>query len=136
MKYQRHNNTSSLFLLELILAILFFSVASALCVQIFIKSHLMSQDAKDLNFAVNEVSSIAEQLTTDAYLQDISDDSIYYYDQTYAPCAKENAAYLLTVHFSQTGTMCTAEIEMQTMNDGQSLYALQVHNHIQRRAAQ
>ena len=62
MKYQRHNNTSSLFLLELILAVLFFSVASALCIQIFIKAHLMSQDARDLNFAVNEVSSMAEQI--------------------------------------------------------------------------
>ena len=42
MKYQRHNNISSLFLLELILAVLFFSVASALCIQIFTKAHLMS----------------------------------------------------------------------------------------------
>ena len=63
MKYQRHNNTSSLFLLELILAVLFFSVASALCIQIFTKAHLMSQDARDLNFAVNEVSSMAEQIS-------------------------------------------------------------------------
>ena len=55
MKYQRHNNTSSLFLLELILAVLFFSVASALCIQIFTKAHLMSQDARDLNFAVNRL---------------------------------------------------------------------------------
>lgn len=65
MKYQRHNNTSSLFLLELILAVLFFSVASALCIQIFTKAHLMSQDARDLNFAVNEVSSMAEQISDD-----------------------------------------------------------------------
>ena len=65
MKYQRHNNTSSLFLLELILAVLFFSVASALCIQIFTKAHLMSQDARDLNFAVNEVSSMAEQISAD-----------------------------------------------------------------------
>ena len=69
MKYQRHNNTSSLFLLELILAVLFFSVASALCIQIFTKAHLMSQDARDLNFAVNEVSSMAEQMS-DGTLQD------------------------------------------------------------------
>lgn len=69
MKYQRHNNTSSLFLLELILAVLFFSVASALCIQIFTKAHLMSQDARDLNFAVNEVSSMAEQMPDDS-LQD------------------------------------------------------------------
>ena len=83
MKYQRHNNTSSLFLLELILAVLFFSVASALCIQIFIKAHLMSQDARDLNFAVNEVSSMAEQMPDDS-LQDAA----AYYDSSYASCEK------------------------------------------------
>ena len=72
MKYQRHNNTSSLFLLELILAVLFFSVASALCIQIFTKAHLMSQDARDLNFAVNEVSSMAEQISAGTLHSDTS----------------------------------------------------------------
>lgn len=62
MKYQHHNNTSSLFLLELILAVLFFSVASALCIQIFTKAHLMSQDARDLNFAVKS-QQYAEQIS-------------------------------------------------------------------------
>ena len=66
MKYQRHNNISSLFLLELILAVLFFSVASALCIQIFTKAHLMSQDARDLNFAVNEVPCSSSFFTTEA----------------------------------------------------------------------
>lgn len=136
MKYQRHNNTSSLFLLELILAVLFFSVASAFCVQIFIKAHLMSQDAKDLNFAVNEISSIAEQLSTEDALQTASTDSIRYYDKAYTPCAKKDATYALTIHFNETGTMRTAEIEMTTTADNQSIYALQVQNHIQRRVAQ
>lgn len=136
MKYQRHNNTSSLFLLELILAVLFFSVASAFCVQIFIKAHLMSQDARDLNFAVNEISSIAEQLSTEDALQAPATDSIRYYDKAYTPCAREDAVYTLTIHFNEADTMRTAEIEMTTTTDDQSIYALQVHNHIQRRAAQ
>ena len=129
MKYQRHNNTSSLFLLELILAVLFFSVASALCVRIFIKAHLMSQEAKDLNFAVNEVTSMAEQFSSDvqnsADIQDsaasnssndtasdsstqqtshTSEDYISYYDADYAPCDSENAAYVLTIHYEPDNT--------------------------------
>ena len=87
MKYQRHNNTSSLFLLELILAVLFFSVASALCIQIFTKAHLMSQDARDLNFAVNEVSSMAEQISADTLHPDTaasSDDTAASSDDTAA----------------------------------------------------
>lgn len=57
-KYTSH--TSGLFLLELILAILFFSIASAICVQLFVKSHLLSRKAENLSIAVNECSDAAE----------------------------------------------------------------------------
>lgn len=129
MKYQRHNNTSSLFLLELILAVLFFSVASALCIQIFTKAHLMSQDAKDLNFAVNEVSSMAEQMPDDS-LQDTA----AYYDSSYASCKKADAVYVLTVHYEPEDTLLKAHISMDTIADNRNIYTLDVTKHRQRRA--
>lgn len=129
MKYQRHNNTSSLFLLELILAVLFFSVASALCIQIFTKAHLMSQDARDLNFAVNEVSSMAEQMPDDS-LQDAAT----YYDSSYASCKKADAVYVLTVHYEPEDTLLKAHISMDTIDDNRNIYALDVTKHRQRRA--
>lgn len=129
MKYQRHNNTSSLFLLELILAVLFFSVASALCIQIFIKAHLMSQDARDLNFAVNEVSSMAEQMPDDS-LQDAA----AYYNSSYASCEKADAVYVLTVHYEPEDTLLKAHISMDTIADNRNIFALDVTKHRQRRA--
>lgn len=129
MKYQRHNNTSSLFLLELILAVLFFSVASALCIQIFTKAHLMSQDARDLNFAVNEVSSMAEQMPDDS-LQDAA----AYYDSSYASCKKADAVYVLTVHYEPEDTLLKAHISMDTVADNRNIYTLDVTKHRQRRA--
>lgn len=129
MKYQRHNNTSSLFLLELILAVLFFSVASALCIQIFTKAHLMSQDARDLNFAVNEVSSMAEQMPDDS-LQDAA----AYYDSNYASCEKADAVYVLTVHYEPEDTLLKAHISMDTVADNRNIYTLDVTKHRQRRA--
>lgn len=129
MKYQRHNNTSSLFLLELILAVLFFSVASALCIQIFTKAHLMSQDARDLNFAVNEVSSMAEQMPDDS-LQDAA----AYYDSSYASCEKADAIYVLTVHYEPEDTLLKAHISMDTVADNRNIYTLDVTKHRQRRA--
>ena len=153
MKYQRHNNTSSLFLLELILAVLFFSVASALCIQIFTKAHLMSQDARDLNFAVNEVSSMAEQISagtlhsdtaasTDDTASDPStqkpDDSLQdaaaYYDSGYASCEKADAVYVLTVHYEPENTLLKAHISMDTIADNRNIYTLDVTKHRQRRA--
>lgn len=129
MKYQRHNNTSSLFLLELILAVLFFSVASALCIQIFTKAHLMSQDARDLNFAVNEVSSMAEQMPDDS-LQDAA----AYYNSSYASCEKADAVYVLTVHYEPEDTLLKAHISMDTVADNRNIYTLDVTKHRQRRA--
>lgn len=153
MKYQRHNNTSSLFLLELILAVLFFSVASALCIQIFTKAHLMSQDARNLNFAVNEVSSIAEQISAGTLHSDTAassgdtasdpstqmpDDSLQdaaaYYDSSYASCEKADAVYVLTVHYEPEDTLLKAHISMDTVADNRNIYTLDVTKHRQRRA--
>ena len=160
MKYQRHNNTSSLFLLELILAVLFFSVASALCIQIFTKAHLMSQDARDLNFAVNEVSGMAEQISSgtlhpataassgdtaassddtasDPSTQISNDawqDDTAYYDSSYASCEKANAVYVLTVHYEPEDTLLKAHISMDTIADNRNIYTLDVTKHRQRRA--
>ena len=153
MKYQRHNNISSLFLLELILAVLFFSVASALCIQIFTKAHLMSQDARDLNFAVNEVSSMAEQISAGTLHSDTAassddtasdpstqmpDDSLQdaaaYYDSGYASCEKADAVYVLTVHYEPENTLLKAHISMDTLADNRNIYTLDVTKHRQRRA--
>lgn len=153
MKYQRHNNTSSLFLLELILAVLFFPVASALCIQIFTKAHLMSQDARDLNFAVNEVSSMAEQISAGTLHSDTAassddtasdpstqmpDDSLQdaaaYYDSGYASCEKADAVYVLTVHYEPENTLLKAHISMDTIADNRNIYTLDVTKHRQRRA--
>ena len=153
MKYHRHNNISSLFLLELILAVLFFSVASALCIQIFTKAHLMSQDARDLNFAVNEVSSMAEQISAGTLHSDTAassddtasdpstqmpDDSLQdaaaYYDSGYASCEKADAVYVLTVHYEPENTLLKAHISMDTIADNRNIYTLDVTKHRQRRA--
>lgn len=153
MKYQRHNNTSSLFLLELILAVLFFSVASALCIQIFTKAHLMSQDARDLNFAVNEVSSMAEQISAGTLHSDTAassgdtasnpfaqisndawQDDTAYYDSSYASCEKADAVYVLTVHYEPEDTLLKAHISMDTIADNRNIYTLDVTKHQQRRA--
>ena len=49
---RNQNSKSALFLMELIIAILFFAISSAVCVQLFVKAHLMSRDTTDLNHAV------------------------------------------------------------------------------------
>lgn len=46
------NSRSSLFLIELIIAILFFSLVSAVCLRAFARSHILTENARDLNAAL------------------------------------------------------------------------------------
>ena len=44
---KRNASQSSLFLIELIFVIFFFSLTSMLCVQVFVKAHLTGKEAKE-----------------------------------------------------------------------------------------
>lgn len=115
--------SSSLFLMELIIAILFFSVASAVCVQFFVKSHLLSNDSDALNHAVNECAAAAEIVDACNTMEDsintikslypdgdytqinnLSDnqetDVTIYYNDFFEKCKKEDSAYALFLHLT------------------------------------
>ena len=47
-----NSSKSSLFLIELILAIFFFIIAMAVCLQLFVKAHTLSNDTISMNHAV------------------------------------------------------------------------------------
>lgn len=53
-------SSSYLFLMELIIALLLFAIASAACVTVFVRSHRMSRQASLLNLATDRISSAAE----------------------------------------------------------------------------
>ncbi len=56
----RNSSRTGLFLMELILAVLFFSLAGAICVQLFVNSHIVSQNSVDLNNGVLWAQNTAE----------------------------------------------------------------------------
>ncbi len=56
------SSRSGLLLMEIILAILFFSLISALCLQVFVKAHTLSQDTRKLDAAVRQADSVASDL--------------------------------------------------------------------------
>ncbi len=62
---------SSLFLLELIIAILFFSLTSAVCVQIFVRAHLISRQTQEQNMALEKISGFTEVFLAGDSLQDL-----------------------------------------------------------------
>lgn len=87
------SSKSGLFLMELILSIFFFSLSGAICVQLFVKSHLISQQSVDLNRAVECCQNVAEvfygcngnkeemMLLLDNSYQNTSDQSAFFLDE-------------------------------------------------------
>lgn len=51
---------SSLFLMELIISILFFSIASAVCIQLFVKAHVLNNRTQEQNQIVVWSQNLAE----------------------------------------------------------------------------
>ena len=51
---------SGLFAIELLISVGIFTLCAAICVGLFVRSELMSQDSADLNRAVTEARSVAE----------------------------------------------------------------------------
>ena len=59
---KRQVSKSSLFLIEILFVILFFSISCSVCVQLFAKSHVCSVESTELSNAVNYSMSVAEQI--------------------------------------------------------------------------
>ena len=157
MKHRSRARSSSLFLMELILAILFFSVASAVCVQIFVTSHMLSNDSRALNHGVNECANLAEIIDTADGIEDCllllkktypgetfsnggsadgetgsEADLLFGYDDNFSACGEENSSYILSLHLSQVDYTLTARMDFSETS-GESIYQLETKYHIARR---
>lgn len=131
--------SSSLFLLELIIAILFFAIASAICVQIFVKSHLLSADASQLNHAVNVTSSAAQTIDHAVSMEEVNDDltavfgddSHIYYDANWTICQEDQAVYRMAILLTENGSLVTGTITVDRLADMSEIYSLDVTHHLQ-----
>lgn len=74
MKSERSASKAGLFLIELIIAIAFFAVASAICVQLFVKAYLISARSSDISVASGIAQNEAEAFKADsgAYIDSLN----------------------------------------------------------------
>ena len=130
---------SSLFLMELIIAILFFSLASTVCVRIFVKSHTLGQESIQLNHAVSAATSVAEifrnqenpfDILERQYPDGIRNDNNYqfFYSGNWSLCNKEEAIYTVIADFTKDGYFESADIQIVTSN--QCIYDLFVKKYV------
>lgn len=145
MKHSR----SSLFLMEMIIAILFFSLASAVCIQLFAKSHTLSRQTVNQNQAVIQAQNLAESylaLEGDfeqmAALFDTADADNetatlqLYFDTNWNPVSVSDALYATEMfcHPVNENGLITADITVSEFTSpATEIYSLHIVHHIAER---
>lgn len=135
MKNYRHSK-ASLFLMEIMLNILFFSILATICLQLFFKAHSLSESTTALHRAVSTCTSIAEvyQSSNDGkesilhiYPEATEQDEIIsiYFDESFSSCSQEESSYhaLITLN---SDSLHTAEITLSETESNEEIYSLSV----------
>ncbi|MEG2038639.1 MAG: hypothetical protein RRZ73_02810 [Oscillospiraceae bacterium] len=136
---RKRGSKSGLFLIELMIMILFFSIASAICIQLFVKANLISNDSRDLSMATDKAQIAAEYFkSTDGSetklkkllgAENLNENIIVvYYDKNWVACTPDNSAYSLHIKFTHPKPLISAHITV--MRHEQSLYELDIKTHI------
>lgn len=139
----RESSKSALFLMELILAILFFALAAVVCVQLFCAAHTLSTDTRDSNCAVTLAQNAAAALQSAEgdlqaaarLLQGEADTHTLqaWYTADGKACTAAEAAFKLQA--SAEPLQETAAVTVLRLRDNSELFCLTVSWHAPLRAA-
>lgn len=141
---------SSLFLLELILSIFFFSIASGVCIQLFVKAHFLGVETKEINQATLWSQNVAEAFYASddineievlfPFHQDAKKNSyVLYFDRDWN-IMDTSAVYALTftVHEDSSYQYADISITKNTVsladNSSEELYQLPLKKYLQNRS--
>lgn len=117
IRYER--SKSSMFLLEILINILLFSILCVCSLQFFIKSYQLTENTTTLHYAVTACNNVASVFktgdgSTDAIIEVFSNaitenNQIYiYFDENYQECDSQNVFYYITVAEKNTDIPCVS----------------------------
>lgn len=149
----RQHARSSLFLLELIVAICFFSITAAICTRVFAAAHLQSIHTQDLNQAIAHTESAAEAFRStdgtlpalatlfpgEAILTEDASAMLLLYDADWNPCpdgtdpADDTVLYQMTITLDADESLSTAHLTVIKKTNQAELFSLDVTIHPERR---
>ncbi len=133
---KRSKSKTSLFLMELIITILFFSVAGAVCVQFFVKAHTIGEKTRELNYAVAAAQGFAEVMRgTDGSMDSIlavypdaiqGNETFFevFYDKNFQPCEPDEAVYVSDVTLLPNGAIQNMEVSVVKLYTYEEIYFL------------
>lgn len=134
-----NKSKSSLFLMEILISILLFSLTSAVCIQVFVHADQMNKSSKELAGSIQIAQNLAEimksspepmnrikQLYPNA--QAGTNQLTIYFNKEFTSCTPEadGATFCSTLQFSQNGDMNTMNIQISNIQKNTDIYALKV----------
>ena len=137
---------SSIFLMEIILNILLFSVLVVIGLQFFMRTHSLTRQTSELHQAVTSCESVAAVFengdgTLDALTEsyhfsvDLDNRVLIYLDENFSECRKEEAHYYITVSLADVSTPALTKATLACCNrSGEMLYTLTACHYQQLRA--
>lgn len=128
--HSRSSTKSSLLLIELILVVLFFAVTSAVCMSLFVRSHIVAQNSQDLNRAAILLQNTAEEIKRKPPSGEAALPQKTYYSADWVPLTEESpaAAYLreVTLKREEPLPLLTANLSVKRLRDEKVLFTLTV----------
>ena len=130
---------SRLFLIEFLIVLFFFLIISTVCLQLFVKAHLITRRSEALSHAQAAAASVAALIESGyntpekaaSYFPEASIESDGFsitYDSDFRTCTSEKAAYTLKVLMTENGQEVLSDITV-TEKDNSVLYELSVSFH-------
>lgn len=108
---------AALFLMELLIVLLFFSIACGVCLQLFAYAHLTNKNSKALSDANAIFTNVAEKFYSSDEYSDIEQTSIYY-DYHLQECTKEYASFIVSISTSSNENITTCHISIRDTETG------------------
>ena len=135
MKESRHNSGTSLFLMEMILALLFLSLSSAACIQIFAaarKNRLQAEQWNQIQALTTSVGEILEGSdgTDEQFLSLLpggikkNTNLIWYYDRNWQSCSSGEAACEMILETDISSSEKSGELSFRQLSNGSELYRI------------
>lgn len=112
-----HKSKAALFLMEILIALLFFSIAGAVCLQLFSSAHITNTHSNDMSNANILLTNTAESFYSDSLNNIIANDTdnTYYYDSHLVICDASSARYTVICSISTDNSMTTNHIKICTV---------------------
>ncbi len=136
MRYKR--TRSSMFLMEIIINLLLFSILCVCSLQFFIKAYNLTENTTTLHHAVTACSNVASVYEsgngktdiiydTYPYAIYVNDQLLIFYDENYNECDREHGTYYILIEKVDT---LTNKISIRFYNkDGESCYSINACNY-------